>query len=160
MDYEISMDEEMLDEEADKYILFDIDEGKYAMHIKYINEIVSIDKVTPVPGYPDFAKGVIDLRGDTVPVIDFRMVLKCGSTDVEKKNYCIISEYNEHQYGILVDKVDDITDFGEKGVSQSPQATEGHANGFVAGVARTNDKIVMVLDPTKVFNPTEVEIIF
>lgn len=161
MEYDVSMGEDMLDEEeVNKYILFEIDEGKYAMHIKYITEIVSIESVTPVPGYPDFTRGVIDLRGATVPVIDFKRVLRCGSTDIDKKNYCIISDYNGNQYGILVDKVADITDFGEKGVDPSPKATEGYANNFVSGVARAGDKIVMVLDPTKVFNPAEIEKIF
>lgn len=160
MNYDISTDDEdMFEDEANKYILFDIDEGKYAMHINYIEEIVSISSITPVPGYPDFARGVVDLRGMTVTIIDFRMILGSGNTQVDKNNYCIITDYNGSHYGILVDKVSDITDFAECGVSPAPKATESYANNFVEGVARADGKIVMILDPTKVFDSEKVSVI-
>lgn len=156
MDYEATIEDEDLDESKNKYILFDIDNGKYAIHIGYIMEIVSITEITPVPGYPDFARGVIDLRGDTIPIIDFRTVLKKGTTVIDKNNYCVITKFNEHKYGILVDKVSDIVDFGDTGVSSSPKASESYEDNFVIGVARHDGKIVMILDPTKVFDPTQV----
>lgn len=161
MDYDVSIDDEFLfdDDEANKYVLFDIYDAKYAIHIKHISEIVSISAkdVVTVPGYPEFARGIIDLRGMTVSIIDFRVILGSGKTEITKKNYCIISDYNGSNYGILVDKVSDITNFGDEGIQAAPKAAESYVNKFIEGVSRADGKIVMVLDPKKVFDAEQVD---
>lgn len=158
MDYEDTF-EEHFDDEKNKYVLFTVDDREYAIHVSYIAEIVSITEITPMPDYPDYARGVIDLRGDTIPIIDFRAILKNGVTEINKNNYCVITDYNEHKYGILVDSVTDIVYFGENGVSNAPKASESYVSNFVMGVARNNDRIVMVLDPAKIFNPAQTDTI-
>lgn len=156
MEYDISTDDKVLLDyvNANKYVLFDIDNSKYAIHIKYISEIVSISAsdIVSVPGYPEFARGIIDLRGTTVSIIDFRVMLGSDKTEMKKKNYCIILNYNGSGYGILVDKVSDITDFGDEGVQDAPKATASYVNKFVEGVSRAYGDIVMILDPTKIFD--------
>jgi len=144
-------------EEKDKYLVFIIDNESYGVNIKYVIEIVGLCSITPVPDYPDYAQGVMELRGEVIPVIDPRIIFKKPKQELNERICCVIIEYNESKYAYLVDSVSEITDFGENDITDPPKISDNYIHRFIVGVSRLNNKIVMVLDPTKMFNAEEFE---
>lgn len=148
MDLDNENEQTVLDEdEKNKYLLFEVGGGKYAVHISYVNEVVSVDNITFVPGYPEYVRGVIKLRDVTVPIIDFMSLLGKGLSQINKNNYCIIAQYDGHNYGITVNKVADIADFGEDNMEAFDNGSA--ASEFIKSTVNYNGETIMVLEPAK-----------
>jgi purine-binding chemotaxis protein CheW len=144
-------------EEKDKYLVFIIDDELYGINIKYVIEIVGIGSITPVPDYPEFAPGVMQLRGEVIPIIDPRIIFNKPKQEFGERICCVIIEYNDSKYAYVVDKVSEITDFGDNEITNPPKIYDDYIHRFIVGVSKLNDSIVMVLDPRKMFNSTEFE---
>lgn len=150
-----NVDEEVEYIEKDKYLVFIIDNEFYGININYVIEIVGIGSVTPVPDYPDFAPGVMELRGEVIPMIDPRIIFNKPKQEFGERICCIIIEYNDSKYAYVVDAVSEITDFGENEITDPPKIYDDYIHRFIVGVSKYNDKIVMVLNPKKMFNSDE-----
>ncbi|MCH5185095.1 MAG: purine-binding chemotaxis protein CheW [Oscillospiraceae bacterium] len=151
-----SENEENFDEK-DKYLVFVIDDELYGVNINYVIEIVGIGSITPVPDYPDFAPGVMQLRGEVIPIIDPRIIFNKPKQEFGERICAIIIEYNDGKYAYVVDKVSEITDFGDNDITDPPKIYDDYIHRFIIGVSKVNDKIVMVLNPRKMFNSSELK---
>ncbi|MCX7714887.1 MAG: chemotaxis protein CheW [Clostridia bacterium] len=148
-------DEDYEQEDLDQYLVFVLDEELYGIDIKHVIEVVGVENITSVPDYPDFAKGVIDFRDEIVPIIDLRILFRKGSS-ASRKIYCVITEFNDHKYGFVIDSVSEVVSFEEGEIAQPPKASESFANKFVFGVSKLKGKMVMLLEPDKIFDPSKV----
>lgn len=147
-------DEEEFDEK-DKYFVCIVDNEMYGMNIDYVIEIVGIKDVTPVPDYPDFSPGVMQLRGDVIPIIDPRIIFRKPKQEFGERICAIIIEYNNSKYAYVVDQVLEITDFGDNEITPPPKISDNYIHKFIVGVSKIGDNIVMILDPKKMFNDSE-----
>jgi len=145
-------DEEVEEVEKDKYLTFSIDEELYGIDIKYVIEIVGTLNITIIHDYPDFAKGVINLRGEIIPIIDLRTAFKKPEVEFTAKTCFIIITIHDNKYGFIVDFVSEVTDFGENSVIDMPTISDNYVNKFTIGVAKSGDDIIAILDPAKVIN--------
>lgn len=145
---------------AGKYLTFRLGEEIYALEILKVQEIIGLMKVTNVPRTPDFIRGVINLRGKVIPVIDLR--LKFGSLDlVDTDRTCIIVVQLEAAsesiiMGIIVDEVSEVVDIISEQIEEPPTFGDSINTEFILGMGKIEQKVIMLLDIEKVLTQDEI----
>jgi purine-binding chemotaxis protein CheW len=133
--------------QQNKHLTFDIDNRKYGIEIKNINEILEIQKITEVPDMPKYVKGVINLRGKIIPVIDFRARLKLPDKEYNDRTCIIILNIDDIVVGLIVDTVSEVLSIPEKNLSDPPDFKDNaQYQGFVKKIGKTEDAVVVILD--------------
>ena len=153
--------DEMQNEPIEKWLTFRLDGQLYGASIIHAEQIVSMMPVTTVPEYPAYAKGVIDLRGMMVPLIDLRLRFGKQEADYTEKTCIITSRVDGELIGFIVDEVDAVVDIGIENISPPPRVSADPAARYLTGIARIpaenggKDKIVLCLDVTKILRSEE-----
>ncbi|MHB8173567.1 MAG: chemotaxis protein CheW [Nitrospirota bacterium] len=130
--------------------------GEYAVDIMGIMEIIRPQKLTVVPKAPEFIEGIINLRGNVVPVIDIRKRL--GVTPgpgAESRNKVLILLVDGKIVGAVVDDVKEIIYMDVGQIEDAPEVVRGPEAQFLQGVGKAGERLIMVLDPEKLLNPRE-----
>ena len=149
--------------ETTQYLTFKLDDEVFALDITTVREVLDFTSVTRVPKTLDFMRGVINLRGSAVPVIDLR--LKFGMTVTEKTvNTCIIivevKVGNEPVIvGVLADSVQEVMDLGSDQIEPAPKIGAKLNTQFIRGMGKQNDHFVIMLDIDKVFSVDEIVLV-
>lgn len=144
---------------AGKYLTFELAEEIYGIEILKVQEIIGMMKVTRVPKLPGFIKGVINLRGKVIPVIDLR--LKFGLQDLEMtEKTCIIvvqvaREDGKVIMGLMVDEVSEVLDIPGDYIEDAPAFGESVDTDFLLGIGKMGDKVIMLMDVDKVLSVEE-----
>jgi purine-binding chemotaxis protein CheW len=139
---------------AGKYLTFNLGDEEYGLEILKVYQIIGLMNITPVPQTPHFVKGVINLRGTIIPVIDIR--LKFGMMEIESTDKtCIIVlevENNKEsvQLGIIVDSVSEVLDISENEIEDAPSFGSDLDSAFILGMAKTKDSVKILLNIDRV----------
>lgn len=138
--------EEDQDTQKDKYLTFHIGSEEYAIEIKYVTEIIGMLKVTEVPQTPSYIKGVINLRGKVIPVMDIRLRFGMEPRDYDERTCVIVVHINENTVGLVVDTVSEVLDIPHSNIETSGHLSNASDNNFISGMGKVEDKIKMVID--------------
>lgn len=147
--------------ETVQYLAFKLDEEVFALDVAKVREILEITTITKVPQTPDFMRGVINLRGSVVPVIDMR--LKFGMTATENTvNTCIIVVEVEMEdetviLGALADSVQEVIEMEPDQIEPAPHVGTRLNTDFIKGMGKVDDQFIMILDIDRVFSGEEME---
>lgn len=147
--------------ETTQYLTFRLDEEVFALDVAKVREILEYTPVTKVPQTPDFMRGVINLRGSVVPVIDLR--LKFGMTATEQTlNTCIIvtevgMDDETILLGTLADSVQEVNEMEPEQIEAAPHIGTRFNTDFIKGMGKADGNFVMILDIDKVFTIDELE---
>ena len=147
--------------EATQYLTFKLAEEVYALDIGKVREVLDFTTVTKVPRTPDFMRGVINLRGSVVPVVDLR--LKFGMSASEKTvNTCVIItevtvDGDTTVLGCLADSVQEVLDLEPEQISAPPKIGTKLRTEFIRGMGKRDDRFIIILDIDKVFSLEELE---
>lgn len=126
-------------------LTFKINEVEYAVDIKMVTDIIELPEITLVPLMPDYIKGVINLRGKVVPVIDMRERFKLDKIDYDRKTCVIIINIQEIAVGLIVDRVVDAENVLKTDIEESLRK-----NSYVSHIINLNGKIKHLIDYDKV----------
>lgn len=142
---------EVVKSEEQKYLMFFLNDENYGIPILQVNEIIGVMDITPIPKTPNFMKGIINLRGKIIPVMDLRLKFSMEERDYDQLTCIIIVETHigdrKNFVGILVDKVAEVVNVYNKDVELPPQyGQEEDSAGFLTGIGKVKDKVVMLLD--------------
>lgn len=140
-----------------KYLTFLIDNQFYGFQINDVKEIIEMQEITPVPEFPDYAKGIINLRGLLIPVIDVRMRFCKNEAEYNERTCIIILNIRGTDVGYIVDTVDEVMDIDSENISAVPKLSDVSTRKFIEGVGKTPNKIVMLLSAKKMLNDEEVK---
>lgn len=140
-----------------KFLTFWTDNQLFGIPIADVVQIVGIQEITPVPEYPVYAKGIINLRGNIIPIIDVRLRLHRAEIEYNERTCIIVANLKETYIGFIVDAVDEVTDIDEKDICPPPRILGDNKNAFIAGVGKLAAKVVLLLDTEKILNQDEVE---
>lgn len=149
--------------ETRQYLTFKLGEEIFALDVAKVREILDFTTVTKVPRTPDFMRGVINLRGSVVPVIDMR--LKFGMSITEKTvNTCIIvveiSLDNETAVlGALADSVQEVFEMEPASIEPAPRIGTSLKTEFIKGMGKHNDQFIIILDVDKIFSTDELAMV-
>lgn len=144
-------------ETSEKYLSFFIDKQFYAFHIHDVVEIIEMQEITPVPEFPDYAKGIINLRGTLIPVIDVRLRFSKTEADYNERTCIIILNLKDMQVGFIVDTVDEVIDIEKKEITEVPKLSDRGAKRFLEGVGKIQKKIVMLVNAQKMLSDEEIK---
>ena len=152
-----ALDQKTLPSGAEQFLTFRLHGQDYGMPILKIQEIKGWDQVTPIPNSPAYVKGVLNLRGVIVPVIDLR--LRFGLPEAERDVFTVIivANVNGRLAGIVVDAVSDVVNIGAGQLCDVP-AYEGQENReFIKGLAQVDGKLLVLLDVDRMVNPDSLD---
>jgi purine-binding chemotaxis protein CheW len=149
--------------EMNQYLTFILDEEVFALEIGKVREVLDFTTVTKVPQTPEFMRGVINLRGSVVPVVDMR--LKFGMSKTEKTvNTCIIIAEIELDgettvLGALADSVQEVLEMDEDQIEPAPKIGTRLKTEFIRGMGRQDERFIILLDIDKVFSTEELALV-
>ena len=132
--------------EPNQVISFAIGDEQYGVDIVAVREIRGWSEVTQLPGQPDYVRGVLNLRGAVVAVIDLRCRLGQGRTEATPLHIAIIVQMAARQIGLLADRVLDIISFEASQMQPVPRIGDGSDAGFLAGLVTTGDVMIALID--------------
>ncbi|BCN30558.1 chemotaxis protein CheW [Anaeromicropila herbilytica] len=142
------------DTQKDKFLLFSIDTNYYGIDIKTVIEIIGIQPITEVPELPDYIRGVINLRGTIIPVMDVRLRF-----EKEYREYCdrtciIVIETNNVMVGLIVDSVAEVAVIPNENIMEPPCITsEGYR--YIKGIGKCGDSVRLIIDCDRLLNEEE-----
>ena len=145
--------EEILDSKIDDlYMVFVINNQKYALSSKYITEIIEILPITNVPFLPEYMKGIINLRSTIIPVMDARMRFVMEPIEYSERTCIIIIENEENKIGLIVDAVNEVLTIPPKQIMESTKEKNDLKESFVNGISQINNDIQLILDCDSLVN--------
>jgi purine-binding chemotaxis protein CheW len=145
--------------ETTQYLTYKLGDETFALDITKVREVLDFTTVTKVPRTPEFMRGVINLRGSVVPVVDLR--LKFGMTRTENSvNTCIIItevtvDGDTTILGCLADSVQEVLDLDEEHIAPAPRIGTKLRTEFIMGMGKRDDRFIIILDIDKVFSSDE-----
>ncbi len=142
-----------------KYLTFILGSEEYGIEILRVREIIGVMDITAVPQAPDYMKGVINLRGKVIPIIDLRLKFSMQEEEHTKETCVIVVEVNNTQIGIIVDSVSEVQDINGSEIEESPDLGQGIDTNFIMGLGKVREKIIILLDIEKVLTSGDLEIV-
>ena len=156
----IAPDDDLFDDEEDtqkdKYLTFQVAREHYGIEICYVTEIIGIQAITELPEMPDFIKGVINLRGNVIPVMDVRARFKLSDRDYDERTCIIVVEIKDAAVGLIVDEVMEVMDITEDSVEPPPKATAKNSN-FLQGIGKVENDVKIILNVSQLLFDSELE---
>ncbi len=148
--------------EARQYLTFKMEEEVFALDVGKVREILDYTTITKVPQTPDYMKGVINLRGSVVPVVDMRLKFNMPAQDRTVDTCIIVVEITIEQeqtiLGALVDSVQEVFELEPSQVEPAPRIGTKLNTDFILGMGKRDDTFVIILDIDRVFSSEELDI--
>ncbi len=155
------MDEQELtlehEEILKKHLTFFIGGQRYGIPISLVMEIIGMQSVAEVPEFPAYAKGIINLRGLIVPLIDVNVRVGCEEKEYTEKTCVIVVNVRGIEVGLIVDGVDEVLDINEKNINPPPNGSGVEADQYVSGVAVMPDKLILLMSCEKIIGDESFE---
>ncbi len=146
-----------------KFLTFKLGEENFAIPILKIKEIIGMMTVTKVPRLPDFIKGVVNLRGKIIPVVDLRLKFGMEERSYDERTQIIVmeiqSENGTKTNGIVVDTVQEVMDIPLENIETPPQYGANVDQEFLKGMGKVKEQVIMMLDVDRIFTTGEKEIL-
>jgi purine-binding chemotaxis protein CheW len=139
----------------ERYLTFYLGDEQYGIAIDKIKEIIAMMDVTNVPNTPPFMRGVINLRGSIIPIVDTRLRFGMEHRDEDMHTAIIIVEVEKVNIGFIVDRVEEVSSIDESNLSEPPKFGSHVDTNFICNVAQIEDNVAMILDVVKLFETDE-----
>ncbi|MDF2605963.1 MAG: chemotaxis signal transduction protein [Bacillales bacterium] len=144
------------DTQKGKFLTFVLGNESYGLEIKYVTEIIGIQAITVVPELPDYIKGIINLRGKIIPVMDVRLRFKKPEIEYNDRTCVIVIEIRGVSIGMIVDSVSEVLVIPDSEIVQPPEMGKG-SNKYIKGIGKVGNEVKLLLDCPKLLNDEETE---
>lgn len=145
------------DTQKDKYVTFKSGSEYFGLKIEYVNEIIVSQEITEVPESDDYIKGLINLRGKIIPVIDVRLRFKKEPFEYNDRTCIIVINYKDTVVGLIVEKIAEVVEIQEDNILPSPTMgkSDKPQNNYVYAIGKVGDQVKLLLDPNRLLNDEE-----
>lgn len=144
-----------LEQEFIKVIVFQLADKEYAIPVSNVQGIEKLMHITRVPKTPSYVKGVINLRGVVTPIIDLRERFNISVSADEETTRIIIITLEQMDVGFVVDSANDVIDIPVESIEQQPEVVGSNEEDFISGVAKLDNRLLILLHLDKVLNPVD-----
>jgi len=148
------------DTRAGKYLTFIVDQEEFGVAVLKVREIMGIQEVTAVPRTPAWMKGVINLRGKIIPVVDLRLKFGLAATAYTERTCIVVVQIRSGadllSTGIVVDEVSEVLTMSPGDIEDTPDFGSGVDTAYILGMAKIKDKVKILLDIDKVLTNYEI----
>src|SRR6187402_748652 len=138
-----------------EFLTFTLGEENYAIDILTVKEIRGYESVTKIANAPPFIKGVINLRGDIVPIVDLRIKFSVGSATYDEFTIVIVLHINNRIVGIVVDGVSDVVSLSKDQLRPPPNFGVAFDSAYLLGLATINDQMIILVDINELISSEE-----
>lgn len=142
-----------------KYLSFKLGKEEYGINIKYITEIIGLQNITHLPELPVYVKGVINLRGKVIPVIDVRLRFGKEERAYDERTCMIVTHINEMSVGLIVDMVSEVLDIASKQIDPPPKMSKSAESRFIQGLGKVEEEVKIILDINNLLYEDDMELI-
>ena len=151
----------VLTDKEGKYLSFALGQEEYGLGILKVREIIGYMDITAIPQTPDYVKGVINLRGQVIPVVDIRILFGMEPKGVTEETCIIVVEvsYDGRAFntGVVVDRVQEVLDIEGNNIEEAPQFGAAINTDFILGMGKVNNIVKILLDIDKVLQGSELD---
>lgn len=150
-------DDEIYNEQEKQFVVFQLDDQEYGIDIMKVYEINRLKEIiiSPVPKTPKFVEGIINLRGEVVPIIDLRKKLELQSKEIDKESRILIIKIEKTMIGLLVDEVREVLDILEQDIAPPPEEVTDISTRYLSGVARIEKRLILLLNVNEIMLTVE-----
>ncbi len=154
--------EELSDQEVDtqrgKFLTFNLGNEYYGIEIRFVTEIIGIQAITEVPELPDYIKGIINLRGKIIPVMDVRIRFKKAPVNYNDRTCVIVIDIKDISIGLIVDSVSEVLAIPDQDIVPPPELNKG-GNRYIKSIGKVGNDVKLILDCYKLLNDDEIDTI-
>ncbi len=144
-----------------KYLTFKLNEEEYGIGIIKVKEIIGMMTITSVPRTPEFVKGVVNLRGKVIPIVDLRLKFSMEAIPYTERTCIIVVEIDSNDatvlIGIVVDAVSEVLNINEDDIEETPTFGTELNTEYILGMAKLEGAVKILLNIDKVLSPKEIE---
>jgi purine-binding chemotaxis protein CheW len=149
--------------EAALYITFSLEDEMFAVEVSQVREILDSIRITKIPRVPEFMRGVINVRGSVVPVVDMRLKFGMASVENNANSRIIVLEVNldgeTMVLGALADSVKDVIELDQGHIEDPPRIGSRWKTEFIKGIGKQNDDFIILLDIDRIFSSDELAVV-
>jgi purine-binding chemotaxis protein CheW len=139
-------DDDDEDTQKDKYLTFTVGKEDYGIEIYHVTEIIGIQKITDVPDLPGYIKGVINLRGKVIPVMDVRLRFKMPEREYDDRTCIVVVSMGGTAVGLVVDTVKEVADIPDSQIELPPEVSQSSSQHYIKGLGKAGDDVKILLD--------------
>lgn len=148
------------DEQKGKYMTFKSGNEYFGIKIQYVNEIIQFQAITAIPETEDYIKGLINLRGKVIPVIDVRLRFKQEPFEYNDRTCIIVISVKSTVVGLIIEKIAEVVEIKEENILPPPsigRSDKAHHK-YVYGIGKVGDSVKLLLDPDKLLNDDDLAV--
>lgn len=158
---EENLDRNMMEEDTQygKFLTFTLGKEIFGIEIKHVTEIIGMQVITEVPEVPVFVKGIINLRGKIIPVIDVRLKFKKEEVPYDDRTCIVVIDINDVSIGLIVDNVAEVLSIADENIAAPPGNKTGFENKYIKGIGKSGTDVILLLEGLKLLKNEEVAIL-
>ena len=141
--------------DATKYIVFKLKDQSFGVNVQQVISIERVQEITQVPRTSDFIKGLMELRGETTPIIDLKERLQLAETNTTDESRILVVSVMDMQVGLIVDEATEVKDVDQTMIHPAPKLVAGVHNTFLKGVAKIDGNLLILLDLERIIDLEE-----
>ncbi|HBL83443.1 MAG: chemotaxis protein CheW [Clostridiales bacterium GWF2_38_85] len=145
------------DTQSGRYLTFNLGKEFFGIEIKYVTEIINMMPITSVPGLPNYIKGIINLRGRIIPVMDIRLRFNMNVLEYNDRTCIIVALIDNTDIGFIVDSVSEVLTIPESDIVDPPEMNKS-SNKFIKGIGKVGEDIKLLLDYHSLLSCDDAEI--
>jgi purine-binding chemotaxis protein CheW len=130
----------------EKYVSFFLKNEEYAFPISQVQEIKRVGRITRVPNAPGHVRGVMNLRGRIVPVIELKKRLRLGETAIDKESRIVVVEHGPKVLGLMVDQMAQVLNITSEQIEEPPEEVVQVQESYIRGVGKIDERMIILLD--------------
>ncbi len=153
----LALDEEQVDAQEDKFLTFPLADEEYGIEIRHVTEIVGIQNITYLPDTPQYVRGVINLRGKVIPVIDVRLRFAMEEREYDDRTCVVVVNIEDSSVGLIVDSVSEVIDIPKSNIEPSPNIRNGKTSDFISGLGKVAEEVKILLNIQSLIYSSDLE---
>lgn len=140
-------------------VVFNLDNSYYGVHILQVQEIIKMTEITKLPNTPEFVEGIVNLRGSIIPVMDLRRRFGLKALEIKDDWKILILKTGDVKFGVMVDQISEVEKIPVDIIETPPKVVSGINGEFISGIAKTKERLLILLDIEKILTNDEQEVI-
>lgn len=145
------------DTQKNRFLTFSLGKESYGIDIKCVIEIIGIQAITEIPEVPEYIKGIINLRGKIIPVLDVRLKFKKEPKEYNDRTCIVVVDIKDVYIGLIVDNVSEVITIAEEDMVEPPQMNKGFNNRYIKKIGKIENEVKLLLDCEKLVTDNELE---
>ncbi|HBY19770.1 MAG TPA: chemotaxis protein CheW [Clostridiales bacterium] len=147
------------DTQHGKFLTFAIGSEYFGFEISFVKEIIGIQPIIEVPEVPHYVKGIINLRGSIIPVIDVRLKFKKEFMEYNDRTCIVVIEIKDILIGLIVDNVSEVLSIPDENIVSPPDIKSGFQNKYIKGIGKVEKDVKLLLDCEKILDDDEIDMV-